>query len=127
MFEKKRHAAFLDGYFDAVGRSLTTESELVLLTCVFAESKAGDNGSWNPIGNWSSEFCAFARDFLAIDARSRLGFYLIEYVCWFEEFTEGACCFRRAKDDCGPANAIRYRIEWPDGSQVELISSRAQR
>lgn len=97
---------FLDGYLDAVGRELTSDTELWALTAREANEEAQSdllNGvavrTRSLVENWSREFGWLVDDFLGMDQRDRLGFYLIDYICWFREFTQNAACF---KLDCEP-------------------------
>jgi hypothetical protein len=105
-FSALQHAVFLDGYFDAVGRLLTTDAELWALTArdaagvldgdlLFGVSVRGRS----VVENWSKEFSRLVDELLRIDQRTRLGFYLVEYICWFQHFTRNAECF---KLDCEP-------------------------
>jgi hypothetical protein len=54
------------------------------------------------VENWSREFDSLAGDFLGVDPISRLGFYLVEYICWLEEFTQHSECF---KLECEPLSS----------------------
>lgn len=91
------HAVWLDGYMDAVGRVITTDSELFALC---SRTVKGDVEIEEILGvqildrsrveNWSKEFSFLAAEFLGMDERSRLAFYFIDAVCWFKEFTSNA-------------------------------------
>lgn len=130
-FSIPRHCDFLGGYLDAVARSLTTDTELVGLSVTFADAVAcdddcmTDNHQRVPIENWSREFCAFVEGFLGIDARSRPDFYLVDYLCWFRHFSDGATCHRYDHHD--PTTEVRYHVEWPEGCLVLLIANRTTR
>lgn len=125
-FDISSHSRFLDGYLDAVGRSLTTELESVQIWLApdpDADSAADAGVEWTQVRRWSAEFGAFVEGFLRIDQRSSLGFYLIDYLCWYREFTEAALCCRSSVGTA--AYDIAYRIEWPDGTQVRLMARRS--
>ena len=130
-FSVSRHVQFLAGYLDAVGRSLTTDTELVSLACVDAMESAGDLIQYMQGGvlveNWSAEFCTLADNFLRVGARSRLGFYLVDYLCWFKDLTQDATCYRSAVCVGDAVSEIVYRIEWPNDCWVLVIASRSQR
>lgn len=95
------HVTFLAGYMDAVGRVLTTDSDLFALTARSARATLDGDlvlgaavRTRSFVENWSKEFGSLVDDFLGMDQRSRLGFYLIDYICWFKEFTGTAKCFK---------------------------------
>lgn len=125
------HVQFLAGYLDAVGRSLTSDAELVSLGCVDSSESAVERDQYKQgctlVENWSAEFCAFAEEFLRVGTRSRLGFYLVDYLCWFRDLTQGAECYRSAIYANDAASEIVYRIQWPDGYGVLVTASRALR
>ena len=127
-FDLPGHIRFLDGYLDAVGRSLTTDREYVQIWLApnpEADSDADAGMEWSEVRHWNIEFSAFAAEFLRLDPRSRLGFYLIDYLCWFREFTQGAICHRsRSGTD---VYDIAYRFEWPDGARTRLLARRLRR
>lgn len=56
-----------------------------------------------------------ADEVLGLDTRSRLGFYMVEYLCWIREFTEGTTCYRI---DDSTTGGISYRMELRDGSCI---------
>ena len=102
------HVTFLGGYMDAVGRVLTTDTELWALTARDANRCFEGNTvlgvairARSVVENWSREFGSLVDDFLGIDQRSRLGFYLIDYICWFREFTSNATCLKLDCDSLG--------------------------
>jgi hypothetical protein len=108
-FSVREHVTFLAGYMDAVGRVLTTDTELWALTARSAgEALESDRilgaaiRSKLALANWSREFGSLVDDFLGMDQRSRLGFYLIDYICWFREFTNGAVCHKLECESLGP-------------------------
>lgn len=131
-FSISRHVRFLDGYLDAVGRSTTTDDELVSLSCFTFGGVEGvdDLFDWREgdalVKIWSREFGSFAETFVGICERSRLGFYLVDYMCWFQEFTQGATCHRRSVAT-DLMSEIVYRMEWPDGSKVVIAARRSKR
>lgn len=58
--------------------------------------------------------------------RGRLGFYLIDYICWFKEFTRGAECF---KLDCEPLSSATlgqavYLLQLESDQRVLLLFQR---
>ncbi len=118
-FSPPEHARFLAGYLDAVGRSLTTGTELVSLTCKFFGTRVEVGTQLRsggiPVDNWSRELCGMADEVLGLDTRSRLGFYMVEYLCWIREFTEGTTCYRI---DDSTTGGISYRMELRDGSCI---------
>lgn len=126
-FSISRHARFLAGYLDAVGRTLSDGAELVSLWCVEPGETVRDPARYARVDTWDAEFDALADGFLGIDARSRLGFYLVEYLCWFRDFTQDATCYRDTVCDDPAAHEIVYRIEWPDGHIVQIGARRASR
>lgn len=75
-----------------------------------------DPARYARVDTWDAEFDALADDFLRIDARARLGFYLVEYLCWFRDFTQDATCYR-----------ADVRDEWPDGHVVQVGARRVSR
>jgi hypothetical protein len=122
-FNVSEHITFLDGYMDAVGRVLTSDTELWALTARDAKECLEGNvvlgvaiRARSALKNWSKEFGAVVDDFLGMDQRSRLGFYLIEYICWFKEFTKNAECFRL---DCDSLERERTTI----GQVVYLLQT----
>jgi len=93
------HITFLNGYMDAVGRILTSDTELWALTARDAKECLEGNvvlgvaiHARSALTDWSKEFGSLVDGLLGMDQRSRLGFYLIEYICWLKEFTKNAEC-----------------------------------
>jgi hypothetical protein len=127
------HITFLDGYLDAVGRSLTTDEELWALTARDAKA-ALENDSVLGAGihtrslveNWSREFGSLVDNFLGINQRGRLGFYLIDYICWFKEFTQNAECFKLECDPIGSGSLGQavYLLKLESGDRVLLLFQR---
>jgi hypothetical protein len=134
-FSIPEHTIRLDGYMDAVGRVVTTDSELYALCARTVKDDVEIEGilgvqiqNRNRIENWSKEFSSLAVEFLGLDERSRLAFYLIDTICWFKEFTSDASCF---KFECARlrSNVIEqaaYVLEL-EGSQRVSFSQYAQR
>jgi hypothetical protein len=132
-FSVSRHVDFLQGYLDAVGRVLTTESELWCLTLRYVEDALENDHviraavrTGTVVENWSREFGWLVDEFLAIDERSRLGFYLVDYICWFHEFTNNAEC---SKIDCeflreGTVSQAVYLLQLEQDRSVLLIVQR---
>ena len=135
-FSAPEHVVFLAGYMDAVGRVLTTKSELWALTAreardiLHADHVLGvPVRGRSAIANWSSEFSRLVDGFLGMDQRSRLGFYLIEYICWFKEFTRNATCF---KLDCELLSAATigqavYVLQLEGDQSVVLLIQRVDK
>jgi hypothetical protein len=127
------HVTFLDGYMDAVGRVLTTDSVLWALSARDARDVLDGDVLFgvavrarSQVENWSKEFGSLVDNFLSMDQRHRLGFYLVEYICWFKEFTRNAeCC----KLDCDPlqprtiAQAV-YLLKLEGNNHVLLLAER---
>lgn len=132
-FSIAQHATFLDGYLDAVGRVLTTDRELCAFTARDAEAVLDGElvlGAMirkrSMVENWSQEFGSLVGNFLRLDQRNRVGFYLIDYICWFEEFTENAECLRL---ECDPVSAeslgqFVYLLQLEGGKRFLLLFQR---
>jgi hypothetical protein len=132
-FSVSEHVSFLAGYLDAIGRTLTTDSELWALTARDArEVSDGDLvfgvavRTRKVVEKWSPEFSSLVDDFLGMDQRTRLGFYLVEYICWFKEFTRNAECF---KLDCEPMRSgtigqVVYLLQLEGNQRVLLLVQR---
>lgn len=135
-FSVPRHTLHLSGYMDAVGRVLTTDSQLYGLNARIIDSgeaieavigaQVTDSTS---IDKWSAEFGSLVEDFLGMDQNSRLGFYLIDMICWFKEFTDNAVCHRL---DCRPlhtevvARAV-HLLELENEQRVLLIATKTKK
>ncbi|MEA9579494.1 hypothetical protein VC218_11410 [Xanthomonas nasturtii] len=126
-FSIAHHVLFLSGYLDAVARSITTESMLCNISVHFSAPDSNLNRAHGAkaIESWSTEFGSFADTFLAIDQQSRLGFYLVDYICWLRDFTTDAKCYKSHSN--APACAMTFHIEWPDGSYVVIAADKASR
>lgn len=129
-FSVPEHVSFLDGYLDAIGRVLTTESDLWALTARDArELLEGDRvfgaavRTRTAVENWSREFGSLVDDFLGMNQRTRLGFYLVEYVCWFEEFTRNAECFKVECEPLQPGTIgqVVYLLQLEGNQRVLLL------
>ena len=134
-FSVPDHTAHLHGYMDAVGRVLSPGWELVSLGAVVlkpdqdVESIVGRIHRRDEIQNWSAEFVELVAEFLALNARERLGVYLIDLICDFRLFTEGAVCF---KLDCEPMSdrilgQMVYLLELEGSQRVVLMAMRSTR
>jgi hypothetical protein len=135
-FSVSRHVAFLDGYMDAVGRVLTTDAEL--WTLVARDATAVLEGDLifgvpvrgrSVIDKWSKEFAWLVDEFLRVSERTRLGYYLVEYICWFDYFTRNAECF---KLDCeslrkGTLDQAVYVLQLEDHQRVLLLIQRVDK
>ena len=128
-FSIARHTTFLSGYLDAVARSITTDSVLCNLSASFVELGNSSGRLKHDravlVDNWSIEFGALTDSFLGIDERSRLGFYLVDYICWFRDFTSDAKCYKCAGDT--PEPEVAYYLEWPEGVSVLIAASKHHR
>ncbi|GFE78650.1 hypothetical protein GCM10011487_06500 [Steroidobacter agaridevorans] len=132
-FSVSRHVIFLDGYFDAVGRLLTTDSELCALTARDDKDAVSSDQVLGAavraraaVENWSKEFGSIVEDFLGMDQRGRPGFYLIDYICWFNEFTQGAECFKLHCDplSAGSLGQAVYLLQLEGDQRVLLLFQR---
>ncbi|MFC4310512.1 hypothetical protein ACFPN2_15580 [Steroidobacter flavus] len=128
-FSVSRHITYLAGYLNAVGRLQTTDSELWAHTAHDASAVPAlrlAERSRAVVENWSREFGSLVEDFLRLDQRERLGFYLIDYICYFEDFTPHAECF---KLDCEPLSSgtieqAVYLLQLEGNQEVLLIFQR---
>ena len=133
-FSIPEHAIWLDGYMDAVGRVVTTDSELYALCTRSVKDDVEIEGilgvriqGRNRIDNWSKEFSSLAGQFLGLDERARLAFYFVEMICWFEAFTSGAACF---KIECAQLSSkiidqAAYVFELEGSQRVLLLAVRS--
>jgi hypothetical protein len=123
----QQHVLFLSGYLDAVARSVATDSVLCNLSATFSEpgSSLGPAHGDSLIDNWSIEFGSFVDSFLGISQRSRMGFYLVDYICQLREFKGGARCYKSVGD--APGQSVIYQMVWPDGSGVVIAADRNHR
>jgi hypothetical protein len=128
------HTIWLDGYMDAVGRVVTTDSELyALCTRRVSDDEEIEEilgvkiQSRSRVQNWSREFSSLAGQFLGLDERSRLAFYLVEMICWFESFTACAACFKiecaRLRSDV--IDQAAYVLEIENSERVLLLAVRS--
>jgi hypothetical protein len=135
-FSVSDHAMYLAGYLDAVGRLLTTDVELCALTARYIRSVGEAEAilgmpirNREPIESWPKEFGALVDGYLGMNQRTRIGFYLVDYVCWFEEFTNDASCF---KVDCKLLGAptisqVVYLLELANSEWVLIIVERSRK
>ena len=132
-FNPESHTTFLAGYMDAAGRAFTTEKVLYNLTSRWLSADEGFEDILNgkishsqAVENWSKEFHRSCTNFLGTDGRDRLTFYLIEYICWYEEFCKDAKAF---KVSCShtPDKEIEshlYLIDFGSNPSVLIILSK---
>ncbi len=129
------HTAHLCGYMDAVGRVLSPGWELVSLGATLlapeedVESIVGRIHRRVEVENWSGEFSEFVTRFLALDEHERLGFYLIDLICHFRDFTEAARC---TKLDCELMSdrtwaQMVYLLDLENSQRVLLTAARSAR
>jgi hypothetical protein len=134
-FSLPHHTAHLSGYMDAVGRVLSPGWELVSLGATLvppeenAASIVGHIHGREKVENWSAEFSGLVTNFLCLNERERLGFYLIDLICQLQDFTEDARCF---KLDCEPASErilgqVCYLLELENAQRVVLMFMRSVR
>ena len=117
-FSIQHHARFLDGYLDAVFRCVDTVQGLGCMHVPASpEIAPADTREWVLVENWAREFDAFVGDVLGLDPRSRMTFYLVEYLCWFQQFTTHAMCHRE-RWGAGESTRVTYRLQWPNGERV---------
>jgi hypothetical protein len=130
-FSVPDHVTFLAGYMDAVGRVLTTDSVLWGLTARDArEVLDGDLlfgvavRARSSVENWSKEFGSLVDTFLRMNQRHRLGFYLVDYICWFKEFTQSAECFKLDCDSLHPNTIAQatYLLKLDGNHRVLLLA-----
>lgn len=131
-FSPERHATFLGGYMDAVGRAFTDDLVLYALTAswVAVDDVERVLGAAildrTPVVSWAREFHVDCSSFLQTDGRDRLTYYLIEYIAWFEAFHAGA---KASRLHCSPLpeseiEGHRYLIEIDAAHAVLLILSK---
>ena len=121
---------------DAVGRTLTTDAQLcALTTCEVAAGYEIQQAlgvavqARADVANWSSEFGRLVEEFLEVDQRDRLGFYLIDLICWFKDFTQNASC---TKLDCEPLRPgtlqqAVYLLELEGAQRVLILAQRVDK
>lgn len=134
-FSIPEHTMYLAGYMDAVGRELTNEEELISLSSNYLSiSQASEDILCAPIidlhliGNWSFEFGSLIEDKFGINERSRLGFYLVDYIGWFHQFTDDVECFKiTCKSQPGILFEAIYLLKWRSGEKVVLSFTRSKK
>ena len=96
-----QHAHRLDGYMDAVGRVTSTDSLLYGLALRELASRDDasdilgvDIESLDTVQSIPREFQPIVEDFLGLNGRDRLSYYLIDYYEWFERY-HGATAIHR--------------------------------
>jgi len=128
-FSPERHAVFLAGYMDAVGRAFTDDALLYALTARWVAVDDLENVlgaviiDRTPVTSWAGEFHAVCSAFLQTDGRDRLTYYLIEYIEWFDAFRPGT---KVSRLHCSPLpddeiDGHRYLIEIDTEHAVLLI------
>ncbi len=135
-FSIPEHILHVNGYMDAVGRSLSTDLELYALCA----QKVNDDAHIERIlgvpvqgktciENWSKEFGRLVENVLGMDQRGRLGFYLIDAICWFKEFTSGAECFKLECKQLRPnvIDQAAYVLELEGAHSVLLLAVRSHK
>ena len=135
-FDPKNHTTFLAGYMDAVGRAFTTDKILYNLTARwlsvdegFEDILNGNISRRQSVNNWPKDFHISCADFLGTDGRDRLTFYLIEYICWYEQFRPEAKAFRVSCTHV-PDREIDshlFIIEFGSAPSVLIIMSKLQK
>ena len=121
-FSILEHTKFLSGYLDAVARSATTGTDLFSLSVNYIkpESSSVTPQNLTQVENLNAEFGSLAENFLGVDQRSRLGFYLVDYICWLSDFKVGAKCYKDAVDPF----EVTYHFVWQDGCRVTIVASK---
>lgn len=133
-FSIAEHAMFLAGYMDAVGRVLSTDEEIIsfssslLAAADVAEEIQGFKVAEVLDRNWSREFGSLLKDRFGLDPRSRLGFYLLDYIGWFQCFSGNVECVSVVRS-CSPDVVFEaaYALRWNDGAQVLLLFARIRK
>jgi hypothetical protein len=96
-FSVPTHTTFFSGYLDAVGRQYTNE-RLCALTVRMAPTGSPIEGlsvsNAAPVENMVKEFQADISRFLNADPKQRIVFYLVDYFCWYKEFSSSCDCYR---------------------------------
>jgi hypothetical protein len=113
-FSVPTHTTFFAGYLDAVGRQYTNE-RLCALTVRMTSTGGSLNGlevsNASPVENMVREFQADISRFLNADPKHRVVFYLIEYFCWYKEFSTLCECQRvRVRGEGITDEQIGYRL-----------------
>lgn len=113
-FSVPSHTLYFAGYLDAVGRHYTDEQRLCALTVAVTPSKILDDyaiRTKTPVENMAREFEHDISRFLGTDPRNRLLFYLTEYLCWYEHFSDAFECEKlRLEGDGISHDHIAYRL-----------------
>ena len=88
-----------DGYLDAVGRQFSTDENLVALSSRVLDNQVGID---DVVSSKEYEFIransndvSFEKEinnFLGVNPKERLVFYLVEYFEWFKQFSETYSC-----------------------------------
>ena len=113
-FSVPSHTIFFAGYLDAVGRHYTDETRLCALTATVMPSVILDGltiRTATPVDNLVREFDRDISRFLNADSKNRLVFYLIEYLRWYQDFSETFECEQLQLDGGGlPHDHLAYRL-----------------
>jgi hypothetical protein len=135
-FSISEHTTYLAGYMDAVGRTLSSDRELICFSSNLLADPDALEGLLGPVvierpvtGGWSSEFGPLLKGHFGIDEQSRLGFYLVEYIDWFHQFTNNVECI---KIICQRPSLVTlfeavYLLQWNTGERVVLSFTRNQK
>jgi hypothetical protein len=122
-FSVPTHTTFFDGYLDAVGRQHTNEQRLCALTIRASaagtplEGLAVSNAT--PVENMVREFQSDIAGFLNADPKQRVVFYLIDYFCWYKEFSTRCDCHRvRVQGEGITDEQIGFRLNVNDEHDV---------
>ena len=135
-FSISEHTTYLAGYLDAVGRTLSSDRELISFSSNLLADSDTLEGLLGPVvterlvtGGWSSEFGPLLKDNFGIDEQSRLGFYLVEYIDWFHQFTNNVECIKIVCQR-PPLVALFeavYLLQWNTGEKIVLSFTRNQK
>ena len=126
VFSVPSHTTFFDGYLDAVGRQYTDDQRLCALTVRVAPHGSPLEGlavlNATPVENMVREFQSDIARFLNADPKQRLLFYLIEYFCWYGEFSTRCECHRVKIEGEGVTDEqIGFRLNVNDEHDVVFL------
>jgi hypothetical protein len=125
-FSIQSHTLYFAGYLDAVGRCYTDEQRLCALTVAVTPAITFDGytiGTKTPVENMAREFEQDLSRFLSTDPRNRLLFYLTEYFCWYEHFSDTCECEKlRLEGDGISHNHIAYRLSVDHKHEVLFLA-----
>lgn len=135
-FSISEHATYLAGYMDAVGRVLSTDRELISFSSNLIAPRDTVEGLLGPVvaevpitKSWSLEFGSLLKEHFGIDEQSRLGFYLIEYIDWFQQFTNDVECIKVVCQQQSPDTLFEavYLLRWSTAEKVVLSFTRSRK